>query len=325
MMNYKTPLLQLAITMLLIFNGCTQNTKTSITNPIMPGYFADPSILKYEGAYYMYATIDPWGGEELAVFKTTDFTSFEREHLNWPTKAQCTSSTSRSAMVWAPSVVQAKNGKFYMHVSVGSEIWVGVADHPLGPWNNAKEDGQPLIHGNYFEDYHMIDAQCFIDEDGTAYLYWGSGWDWVNGKCFAVKLEDNMVDFASTPKDVTPPNFFEAPFMLKRNEKYYLMYSNGKAIDHTYHIRYAVGDTPFGPFTEAQNSPLLETTPDSTTYGPGHHSVFTENNQDYILYHRIYPQTKDYVLRQLCLDSLNWDANGNIKKIHPNAGVVFSN
>ena len=32
------------------------------------------------------ATIDPWGGEELAVFSTTDFLNFTRHHINWPTK-----------------------------------------------------------------------------------------------------------------------------------------------------------------------------------------------------------------------------------------------
>lgn len=43
--------------------------------------------------------------------------------------------------------------------------------------------------------------------------------------------------------------------------------------------------------------------------------VFTAKDQDYILYHRIFPQKKDYVLRQLCLDSLAFDRAGNINKV----------
>ena len=27
--------------------------------------------------------------------------------------------------------------------------------------------------------YHVIDAEAFIDDDGKAYLYWGSGWGWT--------------------------------------------------------------------------------------------------------------------------------------------------
>jgi len=53
-----------------------------------------------------------------------------------------------------------------------------------------------------------------------------------------------------------------------------------------------------------KNSPILATIKATATIGPGHHTVFNENEQDYILYHRIFPQDNDYVLRQLCVDSL---------------------
>ncbi len=61
----------------------------------------------------------------------------------------------------------------------------------------------------------MIDAEAFIDDDGQAYLYWGSGLNWVNGHCFVVKLKPDMVHFDGVPKDVTPANYFEGPFMVK--------------------------------------------------------------------------------------------------------------
>ena len=312
----KTSLLLLFSFILNSYLMC-QDEKTIITNPIIDGYFADPTIVRYEGVYYIYATIDPWGGEELAVLTTKDFKNFERKHINWPTKKACTSPTSWETMVWAPSVVKAPNGKFYMYVSVGSEIWAGTSEHPLGPWKNAKADSSPLINSKAFPGFHMIDAECFIDSDGQAYLYWGSGLNWVNGHCFAVKLDKDMVTFVGEPKDITPPNYFEAPYMLKRNGTYYLMYSEGKAIDPTYKIRYSTSENPFGPWFEGVNSPILSTSADSITYGPGHHTVFSEKGQDYILYHRIKPQKESYVLRQLCIDSLNFDSKGNIKKIKP--------
>ncbi len=294
-----------------------QDKKLSITNPIIDGYFADPTIIKHEDVYYIYATIDPWGGEEVAVLKTKNFQNFERKHINWPTKKACTSPTSWGTMVWAPSVVKAPDGKFYMFVSVGSEIWVGTSEYPLGPWKNAKADGSPLVSSKAYPGFHMIDAESFIDTDGQAYLYWGSGLNWVNGHCFAVKLDKDMVSFIGEPKDITPPNYFEAPYMLKRNETYYLMYSEGKAIDPTYKIRYSTSKNPFGPWVEGVNSPILSTSSDSITYGPGHHTVFSENGQYYILYHRIKPQKESFVLRQLCIDSLNFDVKGNILKVIP--------
>jgi len=300
-----------------------QDRSVHISNPIHEGYYADPAIVKHQNTYYIYATIDPWGGEELAVLETKDFMNWELRHINWPTKEACTTPISGGAMVWAPSVIEALNGNFYMYVSVGSEIWAGVSESPLGPWKNAKEDQSPLISGDLFPGYHMIDADCFIDDDGQAYLYWGSGLNWVNGRCYVVKLKDDMITFDGGPVNVTPPNYFEGPFMFKRKGVYYLMYSNGKAIDASYNVRYSTGETPFGPWEEGVNSPILSTSVDSTTFGPGHHTVFTEGGQDYILYHRIYPQNKELVLRQLCIDSLNFDREGNIKRIVPKGVVSF--
>jgi beta-xylosidase len=290
-----------------------------IRNPIMAGYYADPAIIKDKGTYYIYATIDPWGAAELGVLETKDFKTFTKRNINWPTKQACTSPTSNSNMVWAPSI-RKSHGKFYMYVAVGSEVWAGVADNPLGPWKNAKPDNTPLVGAKDFPAVHNIDPDCFIDDDGQAYLYWGSGFNWVNGRCMAVKLKKDMTTFDGTPQDITPPHYFEAPHMVKRNSLYYLMYSYGKAIDGTYQVRYATGHTPSGPWREGANDPILSTTADSGTIGPGHHTVFKEKGQYYILYHRIHPQKKEFVLRELCIDSLNFDNEGTILKIKP-AGV----
>ena len=133
--------LQFTVIWLLLITIVSGQNKTFIINPIVDGYYADPTIVKYEGVFYIYATIDPLGGDELAVLATKDFRTFKKKHINWPTIKACTSPTSWETMVWAPSVVKAKNSRFYMYVSVGSEVWAGTSERPLGPWKNAKTDG----------------------------------------------------------------------------------------------------------------------------------------------------------------------------------------
>lgn len=308
--------------------NCNKAEPVLISNPIYDGYYADPSIVYHQDTFYIYATIDPWGGEELGVLASADFQTWEVKHINWPTKKACATPVSSSANVWAPSVVKANNGNFYMYVSVGSEVWVGMSKHPLGPWKNAKADNSPLISRDLFPNYHMIDAECFIDTDNQVYLYWGSGWDWVNGHCFVVKLKDDMITFDGEIKDITPPNYFEGPYMLKHDSKYYLMYSDGKVIDTTYKVRYAVSDTPLGPWTEGKNSPVLSTGSDENTVSPGHHTVFEENGQHYILYHRHSKITNIgtvEILRELCVDSLKFSSDGSIQKIIPRGIYSFHN
>lgn len=45
-----------------------------------------------------------------------------------------------------------------------------------------------------------------------------------------------------------PRNYVEGPFMLKRNNKYYFMWSEGSWVGSDYSVAYAIADSPFGPF-----------------------------------------------------------------------------
>jgi beta-xylosidase len=230
-------------------------------------------------------------------------------------------------MVWAPSVVRVPDGRFFMYVSVGSEVWVGSAKSPLGPWADAN-GGRPLVGRNYDRTYHMIDQEAFVDDDGNVYLYWGSGWNWVNGRCFAVKLKADRVSFDGPVHIVTPPggNYFEAPFMAKRFGRYFLMYSGGKTISDTYCVHYAVGPTPFGPFVEGPNTPILATDRSRDVISPGHHAIFHFGGRDYIAYHRHrLPFVDGTAFRQVCIDAIIFHSDGridNVSATHTGPGLV---
>ncbi len=287
-------------------------------NPLLPAYAADPSIVQDQGRWYIFATIDPWGGDHVGLWQSTNGRDWSFSQPAWPTKQAATSPTSGDAMVWAPSVVKA-HGRWWMYVSVGSEVWVGSAPSPAGPWADANK-GKPLIPGNAMPGYHMIDAEAFIDDDGQAYLAWGSGLHWVNGHCFVAKLAPDMVHLEGPPRDVTPAHYFEAPFLFKAGERYYLTYSAGNTTADTYQVRYATGPTPMGPFTEAPNSPILSTDAARNIISPGHHAIFRSGGQNYILYHRqALPWTgsRPETLRQVAVDVLHVRSDGLLDVVHP--------
>jgi hypothetical protein len=253
------------------------------------------------------------------------FPRLDLHHTQLAHKAVATSPTSGQSGVWAPSVVRGRDGHFWMYVSVGNEVWVGTADHPAGPWRDAN-GGKPLIPRNFRPGFHMIDAEAFIDDDGQAYLYWGSGLNWVNGHCFVVKLKPDMVSFDGEVRDITPEHYFEGPFMLKRNGRYFLTSSWGNTTKDTYQVRYAVGDTPFGPFHEPEGKPLLATDAANQIISPGHHAIFREGGRDFILYHRQalpFPREGDEVLRQVAVDALTiaGDRMQPVKPTHEGADV----
>jgi arabinoxylan arabinofuranohydrolase len=64
-------------------------------NPILPGYYADPSVVQEDGKTFIYATLDPWGDKTLGCWESSDFKNWTYRVLNWPTKQDCTSKTSK--------------------------------------------------------------------------------------------------------------------------------------------------------------------------------------------------------------------------------------
>jgi beta-xylosidase len=323
-MSFMKQMFIILVSFILVACG-KQEAEADLHNPVIPGYFADPSVVEYEGKYYMYATADPWGCDFLSCWESEDFRRWTFHQLNWPTKEACTSPLSNNNKVWAPSVVK-KGNLFYMYVSVGSEIWCGKASHPLGPWENILGD-KPLLSYDTTRYYHVIDAEAFIDDNGKSYLYWGSGWDWINGHCFAAELNDDMSSFKDAPVEITPGHYFEGPFMIKHGRKYYLTFSDGKTIDATYNVRYAAGDNPLGPFKEADNSPVLQTNEALNVYGPGHHTVFTLQGKNYILYHRHrLPFVPGTAFRQICMNEMMFDDSlSQIRTVVPNHVQPFPN
>lgn len=297
-----------------IISSCSLSPEKNtvvLQNPIIPGYFADPSVVEFEGKYYMYATVDPWGADFLSCWVSEDFVHWTFHKLNWPTKAACTSPLSSGSMVWAPAVIR-RGDYFYMYISVGSEIWAGKASHPLGPWENMLGD-RPLIPFDTTRYSHEIDADVLIDDDGRVYLYWGSGWNWTNGRCWVVELNDDMMSFKSDKKEITPENFFEGACVIKHNNKYFLTYSEGITIEDSYEVRYAVGDSPFGPFVQAGNSPILTKNDSLQVYGPGHHTIINLKGQHYILYHRHrLPFVSGTAYRQICMNPLNFNKGADL-------------
>lgn len=55
-------------------------------NPIIPGYFADPTIQKFGDTYYLYATTDGNGGGlgPSQVWTSKDFVNWSIQPMNWP-------------------------------------------------------------------------------------------------------------------------------------------------------------------------------------------------------------------------------------------------
>lgn len=288
-------------------------------NPLVPGYFADPTIRRFGDTFYLYATTDGTaaGNGPAQVWVSKDFVNWTNLPMNWP----------QSKWIWAPEVVHGQDGRYYFYYSQPCQIHAGAADSPLGPWKSLAPDPDPNRDGLIVPDQYMppvitLDWQMFRDDDDKQYgmfctwaIYDGHG-------CGFVEVGKDMLPIDST-KCMVPNtqlrDIFEAPYMIKRNGIYYLMYSSGSCHDHTYRIQYATAADIMGPYTyDTVNNPILSTNQDGTIHGPGHHSVLQVDENYYIVYHRHdNPHSNNGMHRQIAADKIQFGPDNTIKPIVP--------
>ena len=276
-------------------------------NPISENWYADPESRVYGDTVYMYVTRSREYEDQLNLdlVTTSDLENFTTYYgiLDMATYKGV------EKAVWAPTVID-KNGKYYIIFAandIHSEdeiggLYIGVSDKPIGPFKNVFEDGRPLLNSIY-NNAQPIDAHLFSNDDGSVYLYYG-GW----GHLMVCKMNDDMNGFMPMPepsfggvaKELTPENYVEAPFVMKIDGKYHLMYSSGSWTNSTYRVKAAVSDTPFGNFVYYRD--ILEA--DEIANGPGHNSAFCYRGKWYVAYHRRAIGDTNCHHRRLCIDEL---------------------
>ena len=279
-------------------------------NPIIPGYFADPSIVRMDGKFYIYATTVSDYFEPV-VWVSGDLQNWEVHHLG----------ITREHRFWAPSMLKGDDGKYYLYHSSGFDFkcHLYIGETPTGPFKK---------FGKVEEGF---DLQIFKDPNNNK----------VYGISSNPQSRPRLVEFDSDPasqgylKKVVREigevkgtffDYTEGSMLLYRNGWYYMLYSGGKCGDVTYNIRVARSRTVEGPYEDAPNNPILKWNPQKEVYGPGHNSVLELNGEYFMFYHR---QEKwaapTCVQRQVCADRMVFNEEGWIEQIEPtNEGVDFS-
>ncbi len=310
-------------------------------NPIIPGWYADPEGRIFGDQYWIYPTYsdDSWQVDRSLKFteqqlnarknainkeylKTTFFNAFSSHDLiKWEKHSHVLDIENvkwAAYSLWAPSAIKANN-KYYLFFSANDiqnneqygGIGVAVSDNPAGPFIDAI--GKPLID-KFYNGAQPIDQFIFRDDDGSYYLYYG-GWS----HCNVVKLSKDLLsvipfDDGTTYKEITPEHYVEGVFVVKRQNKYYLMWSEGGWGGPDYSVAYAIGNTPVGPFKRIEK--ILKQDSLVAT-GAGHHSVINIPNTDeyYIIYHRRPLNTDKANHRETCIDRMYFDEKGYIKPV----------
>ncbi|MEW1846434.1 glycoside hydrolase family 43 protein [Nonomuraea angiospora] len=307
-----------AALVLILGNATPAYAGAPITTAI---YTADPAALVVGDTLYLYTGHDeaPAGGTNFVmrdwhVFTSTDAGTFTDQGA----KLSISNFSWAGADAWAGEVERGADGKYYWYVPVNGngagwmDIGVAVGDTPTGPFRDAK--GGPLISDSTPNSSPLnIDPTVFTDDDGQVYMYWGSYYG-----LRAAKLNANMTSLNGsvvTPSGVS--NFWEAPWMFKRNGVYYLAYAaNDSACSAPGYacIRYATASNPLGPWTH--RGVVLDQVSSTTN----HPAIIEYKGQWYMVYHNAAAPGGGNFRRSVTIDKLYFNADGTMQKVVQTSG-----
>lgn len=295
------------------------------TNPVYDGYFADPFVLRYDGAFYAYGTGAVIDGRVFEVL-----TSLDLVHWRSLGGALQPFPGGEGLDYWAPEVA-VDGGRLWMYYSAGRgdaghRPRVATADRPEGPFVDC---GVVLTPDEPF----AIDASPFRDVDGSWYLYYAR--DVLDGErpgtALAVDRLDGMTALAGDCRTVLRASAdwqryardrsiygavydwhtLEGPHVRRHDGRYYCFFSGGAWHGPDYGVSYCVADSPLGPFTEAagpEPGPALLRTRPGQVLGPGHSSlVQTPVGEDFLVYHA---WDAALTARRMCIDRVVWTPDG---------------
>lgn len=292
-------------------------------NPVYPGSFADPFVLRHDGWYYAFGT-DTQADSPLAFEVLRS-----RNLVGWNSLGRCLGDLRQSSRdYWAPEVAES-GGRFYLYYSFGEGdrghlIRAAVSDRPEGPY---VDSGRVLTPNERF----AIDAHPFRDDDGTWYLFYAR--DRLEGERVGTSIVvDRLADMTTLAGEPVPvvsasadwqrfaadrPMYggiydwhtLEGPFVVKRLGRYWCLYSGGAWTGPGYGVSWAVADSPLGPWTEpGGDGPALLRSRPGELEGPGHCSVVVgPDGEDYVVYHAWDPHR---TARRMCIDRLAWTPDG---------------
>jgi xylan 1,4-beta-xylosidase len=250
----------------------------TISNPILPGFHPDPSILRVGSDYYLATSTFEWL-PAVQVHHSTDLDSWRLVgHVLSGEQSPELRGIPSSAGVWAPSLTYDPQARlFYLVYSIMKnqsgemfdvDNFVVSAPDILGPWS------APVYLTSV-----GFDASLFHDDDGRKWVV-TLEWDPREGYEHpgAIVIQEFFVDsgLVGPPRRIhrgsSDRGALEGPNLYKRDGVYYLMTAEG-GTGFGHGVSLARSTSIEGPYEADPQSPFITSWPEP---------YFARNNRDYL-------------------------------------------
>jgi len=233
----------------------------SFRNPVLAGFYPDPSICRVGEDYYLVnSSFSYFPG--VPIFHSRDLVHWEQigHVLDRPSQLKL-DGLGVSRGIFAPAL-RYHDGLFYMVTTLvdgGGNFYV-TARNPAGPWSD------PI----WLPEVDGIDPSFFFDDDGKAYLinngpppdqrplYEGHRAIWIQEFDLKTqKLVGPRSIIVNGGADLSKrPIWIEGPHLFRRNHDYYLIAAEGGTSENHSEVVFR-SHSVNGPYVPASQNPIL--------------------------------------------------------------------
>ena len=290
------------------------------TNPVITfSSAADPTVIRTEDGFYLYATQTDKYWVPIYFSKDLVNWEFKRTAFRNATKPQIPG----GGAFWAPEIRHI-HGKYVLYFSWAkwgdgdaSYTAVATSDSPLGDFVNSKE----LLTKEDFGS-NCID-QFYYEEDNKKYMFVGS----FNG-IYVTELTDDGLSVkrnengTPTLKKQVCGKAFEGTNIYKKNGYYYLFASINNCCDgerSRYKVVVGRSQDLLGPYLDKSGKDMINNAWELVLegdgqkfFGPGHNSIIVQDDAgtDWMIYHSYVKENGEVGGRLGMLDRVLWTEDG---------------
>lgn len=263
---------------------------------------ADPAVVEFRGEYYMFVT---------------------RSHGYWHSKDLTRWEFITPRSIWypqgsnAPAAHNYRDSILYVCGDPSGSMSLLYSDDPAsGVWKAVPA----ILHD-------LQDPDFFIDDDGSAWMFWGSSNVYplrgkrldpahrflVSGETFPVIRTDaarhGWERFGENHSDTVIAAYIEGPWLTKHNGRYYMQYAAPGTEFNVYGDGVYVADSITGPYTYQRHNPVSYK-PGGFMNGAGHGSTVLGPGGQYWHYGTMSLSATVNWERRICAYPLFFDEEG---------------
>lgn len=222
---------------------------TSYQNPVVPGFYPDPSVCRVGSDYYLAtSTFEYFPG--VPILTSKDLVSWRTIGHALTRRSQLELGTAKSSQgIYAPTL-RHHDGTFYLVTTnmSGGGSFIVTAKDPAGEWS------EPIY---VKESDWSMDPSLLFDDDGRVYYTRHGGGE--RGAVLQAEIDVTTGTLAAPVREIwrgTGDIWPEGPHLYKIRGFYYLMISEG-GTSYGHKVTVARSSSPWGPFEAYAANPIL--------------------------------------------------------------------